>query len=479
MLKERSYRKFGIVLCLIAIVLSLIAGFGLRQNKSHAYGDSDQTIFEQIDAYLSDAASKAHFPVMSVTIVNQENVLLSKSYGDCKSTDTPFLLGSVSKSFTALCIMQLVQQDKIDLYANISEYLPDAKYGNRITIRQLLNHTGGLGEHQNLDNYSVAGKQGEHVYANVNYSLLGKIVEAVSNQSYESYVTENIFKPLNMNHSAATREKSIENGLIDGNENWFGFNAKTKPRYPKKSDAWITVTAGYLSSSTSDLGKYLQMYLNGGQGIVSSESIQKMFYENVEVNAPIPYRYGMGWTLIGEPLKEPALRHSGLVETGMSVIYILPESGIGIALAVNTNDYFVGKDLMDRIDWSIALMLMGEKPNQIGGSEYGLRHFLYDLIYFAALCVSVLPLCLIQIYQKRLKKGKLAFKITVLVLLHLLLPVFLLLLPQIVFATPLWVVCAFVPDMFTAIVVSSILLFAGGIIKSILFIKAYKCRRID
>ena len=163
----------------------------------------------------------------------------------------------------------------------------------------------------------------------------------------------------------------------------------------------------------------------------------------------------------------------------MSVIYILPESEIGIALAVNTNDYFVGKDLMDRIDWSIALMLMGDAPNQISESEYATRHFLYDLIYFAALCIAVLPLSLIRIYQKRLKKGKLALKITALVLLHLLLPIFLLLLPQIAFATPLWVVCAFVPDMFTAIVVSSILLFAGGITKAILFIKAYKCRRID
>ena len=195
-----------------------------------------------------------------------------------------------------------------------------------------------------------------------------------------------------------------------------------------------------------------------------------MFYENVEVAASIPYRYGMGWTLVGEPLKEPALRHSGLVETGMSVVYILPESGIGIAVAVNTNDYFVGKDMMDRIDWSIALMLMGESPNSIGASEYATRHFLYDLIYFAVLCIAALPLCLIRIYQKRLEKGKLAIKIAVCVLLHMLLPVFLLLLPQMFFSTPLWVVCAFVPDMFTAIIVSSVLLFAGGIIKAILHI---------
>lgn len=460
------------IITFIFVCSVLVMGFGINQTK--AYADSDSSVFDRIDTYLSDATSKAHFPSMSITIVDKENVLLSKTYGSCKSTDTPFLLGSVSKSFTAICIMQLVEQGKIDLDVNMAEYLPNATDGNKITIRQLLNHTSGLGEHQNLGNYRIVGKQGVHTYANVNYSLLGKIVEAVSNKSYESYVTENIFEPLNMSNSAATLEKSIENGLISGYENWFGFNIKTKPQYPKTDDAWISVPAGYLSASTADLGKYLKMYLNGGQGIISSVSIDKMFYENVFVNASIPYSYGMGWTLINEPLKEPALRHSGLVETGMSTIYILPESEIGIAIAVNANDYFVGKDLMDRIDWGVALLLMGDEPNQISGSEYITRHLLYDLIYLVVFVISILPLCLLHIYKKRLKTGNLALKIAALVVLHLLLPIFILLLSQIVFSTPLWVVCAFVPDMFTTIVVSATLLFVGGIIKALLFIAKRK-----
>ena len=466
MLNKPTCKKLYIIF-LLAVCAILILGFGFNRRKVYASGNGDDgNVFERIDAYLSDAASKAHFPSMSVTVVDKENVLLSKTYGSCKSTETPFLLGSVSKSFTALCIMQLAEQGKIDLDANIAEYLPDAMDGDKITVRQLLNHTGGLGEHQNLDNYRIIGKQGVHIYANVNYALLGKIVEAVSEKSYESYVTENVFEPLNMSHSAATLEKSAENGLIDGYENWFGINTKTKPKYPKDDGAWISVSAGYLSASTADLGKYLQMYLNGGQGIISSESIDKMFYESVSVDASIPYRYGMGWTLIKEPLKEPALRHSGLVETGMSVVYILPESEMGIAIAVNTNDYFVGKDLMDRIDWSVALMLMGDEPNQIRGNEYVTRHLFYDLIYLAVLIISVLPLCLLHIYIKRLKTGGSALKIVTLVLLHLLLPILILLLPQIAFSTPLWVVRGFVPDMFTTIVVSATLLFAGGIIKA-------------
>ena len=307
--------------------------------------------------------------------------------------------------------MQLVEQGKIDLNAKLSDYLPNATDGNKITILQLLNHTSGLGEHQNLGNYKIIEKQGVHKYANINYSILGKVIECVSGLSYEDYVVENIFEPLSLSRSAATYEKAKNNGLIDTYENWFGSNIKTAPKFPKSNDAWISTSAGYLSSSTADLGKYLQMYLRGGQSIISSDSINKMFYENVEVQANIPYKYGMGWTLTNEPLKQPALRHSGLVETGMATIYILPESEIGIAIAVNTNDYFVGKDLMDRIDWSVILMLTGDKPNQITANEYVTRHFLYDLAYFVVFAISILPLCLIIMYKKRLTTGKLRVKI--------------------------------------------------------------------
>lgn len=471
-------RAFCKKICLTVIVIALastfIAGLGINRNKAYAVGANDGSVIDKIDRYLTDAASKAHFPTMSITVVNKTDVLLSKSYGSCESADTPFLLGSVSKSFTALCIMQLVEQGKIDLDTEIGAYLPNATDGSKITVRQLLNHTSGLGEHQNLDNYKIVGKQGVHIYANVNYSLLGKIIEAVSNDSYESYVTENVFRPLNMSNSAATLEESEQNGLIDGHENWFGVNVKTNPKYPTQSNAWISVSAGYLSASTADLGKYLQMYLNGGQGIISRESIDKMFYENVSVEAAIPYSYGMGWTLMNtEPLTEPALRHSGLVETGMTAIYVLPESEIGIAIAVNTNDYFVGKDLMDRIDWSVALIIMGIEPNRISASEYTTRHLLYDLIYFVALCVSVLPFCLLRIYNKRLGVGNVAVKVIAIALLHILLPTFTLLLPRIVFSTPLWVVRAFVPDMFLTIAVSATLLFVGGIVKATLFVLKY------
>ncbi|MDE6597443.1 MAG: beta-lactamase family protein [Clostridia bacterium] len=452
---------------LACILLALTVVCAIPFNAATAETQSGEDVYSSIDAYLSQATQRAHIPATSVTIVDKESVLLSKTYGKCGSADVPFLLGSVSKSFTAVCIMQLVENGKINLDDNISAYLPTAKYGAKITVKQLLNHTSGLGEHQNFNNYKILNKQGEHVYANVNYTLLGKIIEAVSGTDYGTYVTQNVFKPLNMTRSAASREESEKNGLIQGYRNYLGVNTAAKPSYPKSDSDWISLSAGYLSASTNDLGKYLQMYLNEGNEIISQQSIDAMFYDNnVSVEANIPYAYGFGWNLIKEPLNEPVLRHSGLVETGMSCIYILPERQIGIAIAVNVNDYFVTKDMMDRIDWSIALMLMGEAPNEIGASEYAVKHFGYDMAYIAVLIIACLPLCLLGLFIKRLSKGNLALKTVITVLLHLVLPSLLLALSQMFFATPLWVACNFVPDLFITIVISSILLYAGGIAKA-------------
>ena len=438
---------------------------------------TETDIYSDIDTYLQVCAKDANIPSMSVIIADKDNVLFSQGYGGCESCDTPFLLGSVSKSFTAVCIMQLTEQGKIDLNADISTYLPDAADGDKITVSQLLNHTSGLGEHQNLGNYKLVNEQGVHNYANVNYSLLGKIIEAVSGQSYSDYITENLFEPLGLSHTAATLDESIENGLIEGYTNYWGFHIENKHKYPTSENDWITVPAGYISSSANDLGKYLQMYLNGGNGVISEQSIDTMFYgDTVYVEGEVPYWYGYGWTTVKEPLSEPVLRHSGLVETGTSCVFILPERSIAIAVTANVNDYFVTNEMMDSLGWGIVLMLLGEAPNEIADNAYFFSHLRIDLIMLAVLAAAILPLCLLPEYANRIKRRKRPIALLFLVLFHLLLPIFILLLVPIFFAVPLWVAQAFVPDVFITVVVSSALLFAGGLFKVVLMLRQKKVR---
>lgn len=92
---------------------------------------------------------------------------------------------------------------------------------------------------------------------------------------------------LSMSHTAATFVESKENGLITRYRNYFGLPITGETDYPEKH-SWSTVPAGYLSSSVSDMAKYLQMYLNEGMGIISQNSLNTMLYENVYVDSDAP-----------------------------------------------------------------------------------------------------------------------------------------------------------------------------------------------
>ncbi len=463
--KRKASTQMAII-CIAGFILA-ICGVQPIHAKRDTKPSTQADVYSSIDDYLQKCVENANIPAMSVSIVNKNEVLLSGNYGQCENSDMPFLLGSVSKSFTAVCMMQLAEQQKIDLTATVSTYLPNATDSDKITVSQLLNHTSGLGEHQTLENCKIVNKQGVHHYANVNYSLLGKIIETVSGKSYSEYISENLFEPLGLSHTAATLDKSMENGLIDGYTNYWGIPIKTAHQYPSSQDAWITVPAGYISASSNDLGKYLQMYLNGGNGIISKESINTIFYgDTVYVADDVPFWYGYGWATVKEPLPEPVLRHSGLVETGTSCVFIMPQSDIAIAVEANMNDYFVANEMMDSIGWSIVLMLLGSPPNEIAGNAYMLRHLYIDVIMLTVLLSAILPWCFLPRYVQHTGHGKIRFRVMLLVLFHILLPIFIVLLVPVFFATPLWVAKAFVPDVYITVIVSSALLFIAGLIKS-------------
>ena len=464
MLKKRTIALL-LCFCVFCCLSILIAAQPVYAQDGYQKNPVD---YREIDDYLRSAVDNAHIPGMSVTIVNKDAVLFSGNYGDCESSETPFYLGSVSKSFTAVCIMQLVEQGKVDLNAPVSAYLPGATDGDRISVRQLLNHTSGLGQYQTLENYKIVNEQGVHHYANVNYSLLGEIIEAVSGESYSDYITKNLFELLQLSHTAATQDESEKNGLIDGYTNYWGFNIKTSHKYPSSKDDWITVPAGYISSSTEDLGKYLQMYLNRGSGILSESSIDTMFYgDTIYVDGDIPYWYGYGWTRIEAPLSEPVLWHNGLVETGNACIFLLPESSLAIAVTANVNDYFAANAMIDSLGWGVALMLLGDAPNEISGSTYALNHLWLNLTMLAALTIAIIPLCRLSKYRERvlLLRGSKLPGVYSLIGLHFLLPAFLLMAVPVFLKIPLWVVQAFVPDVFLTIIVSAVLLLAVGFLK--------------
>ena len=110
----------------------------------------------------------------------------------------------------------------------------------------MLNQISGLDTYQRFGNAAITDTYNKYLYANVNYGLLGKIIEAVSGQSYSDYVEQNIFIPLEMDKSSATLENSKADGLIEGYRNYFGIPVAGDPDYPDDS-SWSIVPAGYIT----------------------------------------------------------------------------------------------------------------------------------------------------------------------------------------------------------------------------------------
>lgn len=109
------------------------------------------------------------------------------------------------------------------------------------------------------------------------------------------------------------------------------------------------------------MAAYLQMYLRGGEGVVSEDAVRQMLNDGVEVEDEIRYRYAFGWNRIDAPLPVPVYRHAGLTETSMTCMYLIPSIDLGIVLLTNANDYLVGTDLLDRLGWNLVLEILGEE----------------------------------------------------------------------------------------------------------------------
>ena len=458
-------RNYKLTAAFISIILCLVFGIsGIRASAA----EIETTDYSSIDKQIAEDIEKYHIPAMAVAVVNKDSVLFEKTYGNCESANQPFIIGSMSKSFTAIAIMQLYEQGKIDLESPIDEYIDTSKWfeentdHRRITVKDLLHHTSGITTYQTFGSLKSTVQYGSYEYANVNYGLLGLIIEAVSGISYEQYIEQSIFEPIGMSHSAASLEKSKENGLIEGYRNYFGIPVAGEPDYPDKINkgTWTNIPAGYLSSSLTDMEKYLQMYLCGGENILSSESIDRMFYDNVPAGDGT--YYGMGWNYVTGMYSQPVLMHAGLVENYTSNMFIIPEKSIAVVVLVNMNDYLVCNNLLG----NIVMPLLGE-PKQKLPNLYHILHAVIDGICFVIFFISIHSAVTLKKWRKRASDKKLFVSD---IIRHMILTILLLSIPPIM-ATPYKVVWLFAKDIMLVIIINAVVLLGVGVYKACFALK--------
>ena len=217
-------------------------------------------------------------PGVALAIVRGDQVMHIRGFGEngmgrAVTPSTSFLLGSMSKAFTAMAVMQLVERGLIALDTPIQRYLPwfrvaDSVASRVITVRHLLNHTSGIptraararGDTRTITDHvralsrvTLAHAPGEvHEYASPNYLVLGALVETVSGQSFAAYVQQHIFAPLNMTNSETDQTRAMTHGMARGHRYLFGFPSAVTLRY--ESDRMPTAA---LISRAEDLSHFL------------------------------------------------------------------------------------------------------------------------------------------------------------------------------------------------------------------------------
>jgi CubicO group peptidase (beta-lactamase class C family) len=210
--------------------------------------------FAPVDAYVDAQRITQRIPGLALAVVGADGTIhvggfgVTDPGGAAITSQTPFILGSTSKSFTALAVMQLVEAGSVELDAPVQRYLPwfavaDAQASAQITVRQLLNQTSGLSTasgRRTLTEYSSGDDALEnrvrglrdvaltapvgtmYQYSNCNYQVLGAIVQAVSGTSFEGYLQTHVFDPLGMTHTYTSKSAAVANGLAIGHRTVFG-----------------------------------------------------------------------------------------------------------------------------------------------------------------------------------------------------------------------------------------------------------------
>src|SRR5215217_3599923 len=350
--------------------------------------------FEEIDAHIERQMERLNIPGAALAIVEGDEIAHQRGFGrarpggEAPTPHTPFLIGSLTKSFTALAVMQLVEAGKIELDAPLQRYLPwfrvaDPQASAQMTVRHLLNQTSGLptssGEIQlaDFDNRPGATERQARAlstleltrpvgstceYSNMNYNLLGLIIEAASGESYEAYIQDHIFTPLDMSHTYTSQGLAKQNGLAVGHQYWFAipFAAPNLP-IPHGS-----LPGGLLISTSEDMAHYLISHLNGGRygdvQILSSAGIDELHsgvaeYRRMGISAG---QYGMGW-FVSEIGRKKRVWHSGTLPDFGAYMALLPEQEKGLVLLFNASHHWM-TPVLTNLGMGVAALLAGNQP---------------------------------------------------------------------------------------------------------------------
>lgn len=358
-----------------------------------AQGCDRSSHYAAIDDYVEAEMRRLNIPGASLAIVEGDQIVHLRGFGQAHpggqapTSQTPFLIASLTKSFTAVAVVQLVEAGRIELDAPVQRYLPwfrltEARASAQITVRHLLNQTSGLptaaGEVvlADFDNRPDAAERQARAlstialtrpvgsafeYCNSNYQLLGLIIEAASGESYAGYMQRHLFAPLGMHHSYVSAAEAKQNGLAMGHQYWFGFPVAA----PNMSMPLGMLAGGGLASTAEDLARWLIAHLNGGrcggEHILSPAGMTEVHRGAVTFDVfGMVMQYGMGW-FASTAGASNLLWHSGTLPHFGAFMALVPAQKKGVVLLFNACHHWFNP-VLTSVGVGAAALLAGEQP---------------------------------------------------------------------------------------------------------------------
>jgi CubicO group peptidase (beta-lactamase class C family) len=312
-----------------------------------SYIVSAQTFENKIDSLIQTEFNDINGPGGVFMVAKNGKTIYQKAFGKANlefdidlSPENVFQIGSMTKQFTAVAILMLEEQGKLNVNHSISKYIPDYPLGDKITIHHLLTHTSGIKDFTRMKSIrEIAQKDmtpemlvnffknepvdflpGEKFdYNNSGYALLGYIIELVSGETYEDFIKKNIFSKAGMTQSYYANDRQIINKRAYGyHEKEYGYINKTIINFS------VPFASGSLMSSSNDMLKW-QNALN--QNLFLNIASTKKAFSKYKLNNGEEFTYGYGWHIL-EIKGTPTREHGGSIFGFKSMGVYIPSEDI-------------------------------------------------------------------------------------------------------------------------------------------------------
>jgi CubicO group peptidase (beta-lactamase class C family) len=369
---------FALPLAVLVALTPLVATAAAPPSESDAA--------TRIDNYVRGRLPNLRTPGLSLVVVEGDQVILSRGYGFADrdagtpmTENTPIAVGSTNKGMTAVAVMQLVEQGRVDLDAPVLRYLPDFGMADDraadITVRQLLSHTSGIPAGTASDGAqdnealqrrvaSLASVKLERVpgsgyeYSLDGYSVAGLVVQTVSGMRYEDYLAAHVFAPLDMKQTTFDPSRADELGFATNYAKSRGIVSAGPSSLSRGGNP-----GGGVLTSADDVGHYLVALLNGGAfagaQVISSASIDQMWTPEPASGAEA---YGFGWNAVPAPGMR-LLSHAGDVGapgaygSSGSQFIVVPERHLAVGVLANLSSFEKAEVASDTLT-----ILLGDEP---------------------------------------------------------------------------------------------------------------------